>query len=288
MSFISHVLYAVFVRVKYIVQFVYFSLLPVRSALNHTKRDFSITVSLTSFQARLSTLHLCIKSLMVQSLKPDRIVLYLGTDCDGVTLPAALLALEKRGLTIKRGYPNLRPHKKYMFAMKEYPQDYIVTVDDDLLYSRGMIADLWRTHLQYPEALPARRVHLMKAAEGRLLAYNDWERECGSVRTPSFALFSTNGAGSMFAPHCLPPQFLDPASAAELCLNADDVWIKFALIKAGIPVVWTGRHRGMPDEIRIKAERKQALMDSNVTDNANDTYIAGLEKHFGISLADYC
>ena len=60
------------------------------------------------------------------------------------------------------------------------------------------------------------------------------------------------------------------------------------LIRGGTKVVWDGRRKGMPDEIRIRAEKKKALMDGNLSGGGNDGYIAALEEHFGMSLADFC
>lgn len=276
------------VRSKWTAQKLFFSLVPVGHALNRDARPFSITLSLTSFPPRLATLHLCIKSLMRQTMKPDRIVLYLGADCEGVPLPKKLLALQKKGLAIRYVGGDLRPHKKYLYAMKDFPDDFIVTADDDLLYCRTLLADLWKAHETHPDALVASRVHLMKANGGSILPYRDWLHETGTVREPTHALLSTNGAGSLFPPHCLAPEALDEDLAARLCLNADDIWLKFMLIRGGTKVLWAGKRAGMPDEIRIRAEKKKALMDGNLTEGGNDGYIAALEKHFKMKLADYC
>ena len=128
----------------------------------------------------------------------------------------------------------------------------------------------------------------MKAAGGRILPYRDWLQETGSVREPTHALLSTNGAGSLFPPRCLPPEALDGELARELCLNADDIWLKFMLIRGGTKVLWAGKKATMPDEIRIKAGRKQALMDTNLTGGGNDGYISAMESFFKMNLADYC
>lgn len=276
------------VRIKWAAQFAFFSLVPVSHALNREARPFSITVSLTSFPPRLATLHLCIKSLMRQTMRPDRIVLYLGADCEGIPLPRKLLALQKKGLTIRQVGGDLRPHKKYIYAMREFPDDFIVTADDDLLYRKDMLAGLWRTHEKHPGALVASRVHLMRQYSGRILPYRDWLQETGTVREPTHALLSTNGAGSLFPPRCLAPEALDADLAARLCLKADDIWLKFMLIRGGTKVVWDGRRAGMPDEIRIRAEKKKALMDGNLTEGGNDGYIAALEGYFQMNLADFC
>ena len=128
----------------------------------------------------------------------------------------------------------------------------------------------------------------MRQYGGRILPYRDWLQETGTVRKPTHALLSTNGAGSLFPPHCLAPEALDADLAARLCLKADDIWLKFMLIRGGTKVVWDGRRAGMPDEIRIRAEKKKALMDGNLTEGGNDGYIAALEGYFQMNLADYC
>ncbi len=276
------------IRVKWAAQKLFYSIVPVGKALNTEKRDFSLTISLTSFPPRLATLHLCVKSLMRQTMKPDRIILYLGADCEGVPLPKRLLSLTKKGLTVRYVGGDLRPHKKYMYAMREFPGDCIITADDDLIYCRDMVKSLWQAHEKNPGALAAHRVHLMRQEGGRILPYRDWLHETGSVRRPTHALLSTNGAGSLFPPHCLPAEALDEELAARLCLNADDIWLKFMLIRGGTKVVWAGMRTGMPDEIRIRAGKKRALMDANLTKDGNDAYIAAMESYFRMSLADYC
>ncbi len=287
-GFFQKAFHFAFVRIKYASQYLFYTFVPLGQTLNTEKRAFSITVSLTSFPPRLPTLHLCIKSLMRQTMKADRIVLYLGKDCKGIPLPKKLLALQKYGLTIRTACDDLRPHKKYIYAMKEYPDDFVITVDDDLLYASDLIEGLWAAHLKEPAALIASRVHLMRQKGGRILPYRDWLQETDRVREATHALLSTNGAGSLFPPHCLPAEALDEGLARELCLNADDIWLKFMLLRGGTKVLWAGKRAGMPDEIRIKADKKQALMDDNLKKDGNDGYIAALESHFNMNLADYC
>ena len=225
---------------------------------------------------------------MNQSLKPDKIILYLGTDTPYNIIPKKLKKLQKFGLEIVLDCENLKPHKKYFFAAQEYPNSYIITVDDDLIYNSDMIADLWHTHIQFPNCVCARRVHLMKAKNHVILPYTEWENESSSITTPSNALFSTNGAGTLFPPECFDTIFLDSRLIKELCLNADDIWIKFNLLRKKIPVVWTGTCAFMPKEIFYKKSKRVTLMADNVTNNKNDEYINILENHFNIKLSDYC
>ena len=246
-----------------------------------------VIVSLTSFPARLDTLDICIKSLFAQSVKPDKIVLYLGTECDDVPLPERLTELEKYGLEIKKGYADIRPHKKYLFAMQEYPEDIIITVDDDLMYDRNMINSLLESYKRNPNAVSARRVHRITSLNGDLEPYDKFDKCWTRTTEPSHMLLSTNGAGTLFPPGCLPEEAFDIDTIKKLCLDADDIWIKFMLIKKGVPVVWVKSHQSMPPE--IPGTQRIALYYTNTDkeNSNNDRCIQAMEEHFNIHLADY-
>ena len=246
-----------------------------------------VIVSLTSFPARFDTLDICIKSLFAQSVKPDKIVLYLGKECDDVPLPSRLTALEKFGLEIKKGYADIRPHKKYLFAMQEYPEDIIITVDDDLMYDRNMIKSLLESYKRNPSAVSARRVHRITSSGGDLEPYDKFDKCWTKMTEPSHILLSTNGAGTLFPPGCLPEEAFDIDTIKKLCLDADDIWIKFMLIKKGVPVVWVKSNQSMPPE--IPGTQRVALYYANTDkDNSNnDRCIQAMEEHFNIHLADY-
>ena len=246
-----------------------------------------VIVSLTSFPARFDTLDICIKSLFDQSVKPDKIVLYLGKECDDAVLPGRLAELEKYGLEIKRGYADIRPHKKYFFAMQEYPEDLIITVDDDLMYHRNMIKSLLESYKENPNAVSARRVHRITSSGGDLEPYDRFDKCWTKMTGPSHMLLSTNGAGTLFPPGSLPEEAFDIDTIKKLCLDADDIWIKFMLIKKGVPVVWVKSHQSMPPE--IPGTQRVALYYSNTDkDNSNnDRCIQAMEEHFNIHLADY-
>lgn len=288
MSLIKRIFHFISIRIIFLIRKTYWNNKIIKNSLNSEKRNFNIIVSLTSFPARTKYLYITIKSLMVQNLKPDRIILYLGTDTTKEILPKKLLQLQKLGLEIIYNKENLKPHKKYVFAAQENPNSYLITVDDDLIYDKDLIEDLWKTHLKYPNCVCARRVHLMKKNQNEILPYNQWETESSKITTPSFALFSTNGAGTLFPPECFDSTFLDKNKIKELCLDADDIWIKFNLIRKKIPIVWTGRYAYMPKEIFYPKNKNVTLMSQNVTKNKNDEYIEKLQKFFNINLIDYC
>ena len=55
-------------------------LLPYAYGLNRKQRDIRIIVSMTSYPKRFKTIIMPLKSLLLQSVKPDRIIVWLGSD----------------------------------------------------------------------------------------------------------------------------------------------------------------------------------------------------------------
>lgn len=87
--------------------------------VNTVQREQKIIVSLTSFPARFEKLHLVIRSLLVQTMPPDAIILYLDDDVVVEELPDSLRKLEKYGLQIEWRQGRIKPHKKYYYAMDQ-------------------------------------------------------------------------------------------------------------------------------------------------------------------------
>lgn len=250
-----------------------------------TERDKKIIISLTSFPARYKTLALSIKTLLLQSVKPDMIILYLGKDTSKAELPQNILEMQKYGLTIKDGYEDVRPHKKYLYAMQEYPEDIIITVDDDLMYSKNMVETLIKSYKKYPGSVSARRVHQMLSDKNGLLPYLKWNFTYTCEKKPSYAMLSTNGAGSLFPPHSLPKAAFSLDNIRNYCLNADDIWLKFMLLKNNIPVVWVPSSHSMP--YIIPHTQEGALSRSNNGKSQNDSYIEKLTDIYNVNLAEY-
>lgn len=115
------------------------------------RRDDSIIVSMTTFPARIGYVHLAIKSLLNQTVSPGKIILWLAKDqFQDVEIPQQLRALCTYGLEIRFCDEDLFAHKKYYYAMRAFPEQIIVTYDDDIIYPE----DLWKNCLQCTDDIP--------------------------------------------------------------------------------------------------------------------------------------
>ncbi|MFI3315433.1 MAG: glycosyl transferase, partial [Rikenellaceae bacterium] len=114
-----------------------------------------LIVSLTSFPARIESVHLVVETIFRQTVKPDMIILWLSNEqFDGVdSLSDNLIKQQSRGLTIKFKDGDIRSHKKYYYVLKEFPDANIITVDDDIFYKDTLIADLLRYHKSHPDCI---------------------------------------------------------------------------------------------------------------------------------------
>lgn len=260
---------------------------PLQYGINKSSiRDKKIIISLTSYPKRLPMIGLCIKSLLLQDMKADRILLWLGSDTNPEDIPADIEEYKKYGLEILYDpNKNMKSHKKYYYAMKEFLDSIVITVDDDLIYDKKLVSSLVDIHNKFPKAVCARRVHRIKLSNnGNILPYFSWEGECNCIRYPSHELFATTGAGTLFPPNSLPDVAFDTALVEKLCMNADDVWIKIMLLLNNVKVVWVPSYIQMPTTIKISQET--SLQELNVGENLNDVYINNLTNYFNINWND--
>lgn len=248
-----------------------------------------IVVSMTSFPARIKFTHIALEDIFSQTLKPDHIVLYLSKiqfpnlEKD---LPETLLSLVHKGLIIKWCDDDLKAHKKYFYALQDYPDDILITVDDDLHYSRYMIERLMNSYRKFPRAVSASRVHLMIATYNNnkkiIAPYKSWKMEYTKyLHQPSMQLFPTCGAGTLFPPYCFKNEIFNLTEIKSSCLDADDVWLKINLTLSNIPVVLADIHQRLN---YIEGTQNVSLYKTNVNENGNDYQLNKLiEKYNNIN-----
>lgn len=241
----------------------------------HEGRDKKIIVSLTTIPPRIHKVQQVVIRMLKQSVRPDRIIIYLGDkQFAGRKLPLILrLQMEVFGVEV-RFVEDIGPHTKYFWAMKEFPNDLIVTVDDDIRYPNDMIEELYNSYKKHPKAVSARRCHLITFDEqGVIKKYNDWKYKYSElIDTPSMKLFPTGVGGVLYPPKVLHPEVFNLENIKKLTLKADDVWLKFMAVLNNTPTVMT-----KPFTIKhVKGSQKVSLNKENVAGLGNDVCISNV------------
>ena len=196
------------------------------SGLNKGKRDVEIVVSLTSYPARITTVHMTIMTLLNQKVKPDKIILWLAREQfpkGVISLPKQLLALEDVGLTIEWTH-DIRSYKKLIPTLRKYPDSIIVTCDDDTFYPPHWLEMLMESYTKHPDCVHCHRGHTIRFdADGKVVPFLKWHFESTNSK-PSFLNFQTGIGGVLYPPHCLDPEVFNEQAFMELAKTCDDHW----------------------------------------------------------------
>ena len=186
----------------------------------------NVIVSLTSFPKRIGYVYLVIDSLLRQFYKSCEIHLYLSEeDFPEKILPLKLRRQEKMGLKIHFEKGNMRSHKKYLYAMKNFFDLPVITVDDDIFYNADMVSSLIDSYKKYPQAVSSLRGgSITFDNKNEICSYKDWKFL--KFAPPSMNNYATGGGGCLYPPHCLPKLAFDEKKIMELCPYADDLWLK--------------------------------------------------------------
>lgn len=246
-------------------------------------REPRVIVSLTTYPGRIDRVHMAIESLLRQTVPADMIVLWLAREqfpSGEADLPEPLLAQRERGLHIE-WCEDIKSFKKLIPAAERFPDDIIITADDDIVYRADAIELLLRCHERCPGCVCALRTHLMTFAEdGALRPYGEWMPEYSEfVGQPRMALFPTTGAGTLFPPGVLPLEAFDREAFMSLCPKADDVWTKVMLTLAGVPVALAATNTRLQF---VEGTQTESLWEYNREENGNDAQLQAVLSRYNI------
>lgn len=184
-----------------------------------------IIVSLTSYGIRLRQVYRTIETLMQQSCKPNRIILWLEEKEYKMSRYSYLPELKKRGLEILPCKNGLRSYKKLIPCLQAFPEDIIITVDDDVFYHPNTLENLILSYLSAPNEIHFNRGHEIKIEKQKIQPYVKW-RQCVTTPTSSFLNFPTGVGGVLYPPHSLNKEVLNEDCFMSLCPTGDDIWFK--------------------------------------------------------------
>lgn len=240
-----------------------------------------IVVALTSYPKRINIVHEVIESLWKQKVCADEIILYL---CSmeflnkEAELPKELLfMIGKNGFKIEWVEENLKSHKKYYYALQQYSENIVITVDDDVKYAETLISDLIENYQRFPNSISARRARMIQRGKQKLLPYSEWNNYVDEYfESPRMDLCAIGVGGILYPPHCASDKWFEQEKIFYLAGNQDDLWLKYNEIVDKIPIAYI---KPSENDVPIEIAKETALGIKNLYYGENDLCIERLIKY---------
>jgi hypothetical protein len=235
--------------------------------LNQTdpKKEIPVVVSLTTIPSRIKKVNLTIRSILNQTKKPKKVLLWLPINLKE-KIPNSLRKLEK-GLFEIRFADWDSSHLKLIESIKAFPEDNIITIDDDLMYPPEFLELLYLEHLKYPKDILANQAREIRFSDQKSpLAYIEWEHIYTQPKNPKY-IMPLGVFGVLYPPKCLDEQVFDVELFKKLAPKADDLWFKaMSLLKNTVSRVTDKKPR---PPVLILGTQKIALKRTNKLQDYN-------------------
>ena len=233
------------------------------------KKEGLYIVSLTSFHIRIPKLWLVVESILRNKVKPDKLILYLQAE-SLKDIPTSLIEMEKRGVDIILCDSSLRSHNKYIHTMKEYPNSYIITIDDDIFYRDDFVGTIIENSKKHPNTIICNWAKIINNSSTK---YREWAEP--THPEVNKALLPIGCAGVLYPPNTLHKEVFNTKAIKDLCLTADDIWLAAMHLLKGTKKYYTGYKQG---HLAVFIKNNLTLLDVNrernqvCVDNLNNYY----------------
>ena len=243
--------------------------------VNEPIRTDEIIISMTSYPRRFKFASKSIKSILMQDLRPKRIILFLFED--DFKLSKYFEKFSRYGVEVQSYPKNLKSFLKIIPALELYPDHVIVSADDDMYYRRDWLRQLINGSDTHPNSIVGHRgIKIRLDSNGQVMPYLNWKLEESEFFGSNLVLTSVGGI--LYPVGLLNRNVLDMDLAEKLTPNNDDFWIYFIALMSEIP---QGTIKSTnQDPYYWFGSQKLALWKSNVLENKNDVQFTNLLVHF--------
>lgn len=254
-----------------------------------TSRERQVVISLTSYGRRAKEIvDTTIKSLLKQSYKPDRIILWLDEDNWNLkNLPSRLKKLMEYGVEI-RFCKDLKSYKKLIPTLPLVSDnDYIITVDDDQYYPTDFVkvlVDAMDNDSTSIYGIAVRKLLFDK--NNKLRPYNEWKLCTEKIEGETY--LATGCCGIIYTKSMFHTDIDNESLYMELAPKADDLWFFFMALLNGVRCVPVKLHQVIIDIdfFYQKFHSNSSLRDSNLGESLNDVQFRNIMNHYHITDGD--
>lgn len=233
----------------------------------------NIVVSLSCHPNYWRKAKFAIESMLIQTVKPNNIVLYLSNKINEQEVLEYYKRWIDRGLTIKFR-EDIGPATKFWYALREYSDSIVITIDADRIYSSNMIEQYFLTYLR------SDRKSICSAIN--IYAHKVYKFYC---RTGLDVLYPEGFAGILYPPGIFDEEFFNLEIQQKYARCADDVWIYVNILRLGIKVVSVINN---PNVFQVQNYDDEIIANNlHTTNNVNidigwNIPFANLAEHYGL------
>lgn len=233
--------------------------------LNTQKRNEKIIVSLTSFPGRIHLVHKTIQTILLQSVKPDLIELWLAKEQFPnleKDLPSELIELTQFGLNIC-WCNNYRSFKKLVPSLLKHPDAIIVTADDDVYYAPNWLERLYSSYSDDKNCIYCHKATKFSYENGKFNAIGGGKKYHHGA---SFLNKLVGVGGVLYPINSLDNEVGNSELFSRLAPTNDDIWFWFMAIKAGTRIkIVKGNH---PKPVDVYGSQSTIKL-TDINDNGN-------------------
>lgn len=234
-------------------------------------------VSLTSFPKRIGNLWQIIECLKRQTIRPDKILLYLSKEQfpNIEQVPESLASRVDEIFEIRIVDGDLKSYKKFYYSFQEFNSDLVLLVDDDIYYPLDMLEVMLTEYIKNPNSVVCRfGYQMVYDNQGNLTNYDTWPLIQESS-TNGDILFGTGG-GSLYCPQSLYKDVCNKELFMDLCPKADDIWINTMVRLAQLQITKLDCGGLLP----VLTKDDQMLCTTNVVEGYNDIQIRAVANYY--------
>jgi hypothetical protein len=255
------------------------------------KRIDHLIVSLTSFPGRIEDLQYTLFSILVQTVLPEKVVLWLADEQfpqKEADLPPVLIQFKHFGLEI-RWCENISSYKKLIPTLESYSDYFIVTADDDLYYPKRWLEKLWQEHLKRPDEVVCHIANRIRFDEhNKPMPYTKWE--FNTKKGTSFLNFTLSGGGVLWHKNYFHRDIAKTDLFMKFAPTADDIWFYFMVIlnEKQIRVVKhpCNKAKYVNPYREYNIEKSYKLATINVEENHNDIQFRNVVEYYNVDFSD--
>ena len=185
------------------------------------KRELPIIVSFCQANNDLTVLLTSIYSILNQSIKPDRIILWLNNETQDLNdLPYELTKLIKNGLEI-RFVTEINKYTKTICPLQEFKNSIIVTIDSSMYYSKNWLRKLYLSYIAHPEDIQVHRAYKVNLTKNNKIEFGKLIKE-DSV---GYSYLMEEKGGILYPPNTFSLEVLRKDIYQKYLSQTDLIWL---------------------------------------------------------------